>query len=34
MTIYTQDLKVRVFSINLKDDGETTIEMVKKLFKL
>lgn len=31
---YTQDLKVLAFSINLKDGGETTIEMVKKLFKL
>ena len=31
---YTRDLKILAFSINLKDGGETTIEMIKKLFKL
>ena len=31
---YTRDLKILDFSINLKDGGETTIEMIKKLFKL
>ena len=31
---YTRDLKILAFAINLKDGGETTIEMIKKLFKL